>query len=71
MHDSRSYGNKKVDAVIYNGKRLDDLQFEAQDFADLAVACADQAGMSAPDQRLFKQLLDNAVEDGKHKRGIQ
>lgn len=46
----------------------ENLQFTAQDFADLALACADQAGMSLTDQSLFEQLLTAAVEEQKHRR---
>ncbi len=65
MHDS-TYKNKKVNAVIY--ERLRDLEFTESDFADLALACADQAGMTLRDQKLFEQMLVMALEENKHKR---
>lgn len=64
------YKNWKVDRVfellVEHGIHMNE-----QDFADLAVAAADQAGMSTRDQSLFEQLLTAAVEERKSARGAK
>lgn len=61
----KQYENRKVNDVI---DKLVVMEFTEQDFADLAVAAADQAGLSRSDQSLFKQLLTAAIEESKHRR---
>ena len=39
-----------------------------QDFADLAIASADQAGLHPRDQHLFNLLLTAAIDTAKNKR---
>lgn len=61
------YKNPKVELVL-TAILNDGIKMSEQDFADLAIACADQAGMSVRDQSLFEQLLTATVENLKHRR---
>ena len=62
------YKNPKVELVL-TAILNERIAMTEQDFADLAVAAADQAGLSVRDQSLFEQLLTAAVEGQKHRRG--
>jgi len=60
--------NPKVEISL---KLIQKLDMTVQDFADLAVACADQAGMCLRDQKLFRELLTMSIENNKHMRGFR
>ena len=69
------YKNEKVSILLgltgVESDLFESLEFTEQDFADLAIAAADQAGMSARDQSLFEQLLTAAVAERKNARGAK
>lgn len=61
-----SYGNSKVDRIIDMCGELDE-----RDFADLAVACADQAMLSVRDQDDLRHKLESALEEFERRQQRQ
>ena len=52
-----SYGNSKVDRILELCR-----DFSERDFADLAVAACDQAGMNVRAQQDVREELDRTLE---------
>lgn len=64
------YDNDKVNRVL-SLLAAHGLDFTRQDFADLAIACADQAGLEERDQKLMRQLIESTIENAKHGREVR